>query len=267
MTVCTILLLLIMTGSTTVQAASSPKAPDCNILYDLGDGQEYRIGSALAMTMMTTNPDGSYYVDPATNSYVLDQNKMNTFLAALSMLYPHESEELDFYATRGEYVHVTGGNQKQRFIDTRTEIPYLADAIMKGKKETHTPAWGVGGTYIEVDMGMQMLYYYENNRQVISTPIVTGNTGNGHGTPDGVNYVNSKLRNTNLVGADYVSFVNYWMAVIGNSIGIHDATWRGSFGGNIYTYNGSHGCVNVPLAVMKDLYPMVEKGTTVVMFY
>lgn len=248
-------------------SAAGPVVPDCDIVYDFGGGRSYEIKSGLAMSMMKTNPDGSYYINPSTNNYELDAAKMNSFFFALSNLYPNQSDVLDFNATRGEVVHIEGGTQKQRFLDTRTEIPYLANAIMRGAKETHSPVWSVGGTYIEVDMTTQHLYYYQNNTLVMDAPIVTGNMRNGHGTPTGVYYVNSKLRDTNLVGADYVSFVYYWMAVIGSSIGIHDATWRNTFGGEIFRTNGSHGCVNVPLTVMKDLYPLVEKGTIVVMFY
>ncbi|MBQ1291799.1 MAG: L,D-transpeptidase [Lachnospiraceae bacterium] len=247
--------------------ADSPRVPDCDIIYDFGNGQAYEIKSGLAMSMMRTNPDGSYYVNPESGSYELDPAKMNGFFYALSMMYPMQSNDLLFRATRGDVVQISGGSQKQRFLDTGVEIPYLANAIMTGKKEVHTPVWGIGGTYIEVDMTNQHLYYYLNNALVTETPIVTGNVRAGHKTPTGVYYVNSKLRNINLVGPGYVSFVNYWMAVIGSSIGIHDATWRSSFGGDIYLTNGSHGCINVPLTVIKDLYPLVEKGTIVVMFY
>ena len=39
--------------------------------------------------------------------------------------------------------------------------------------------------------------------------------------------------------------VSYWMPFFDGQ-GLHDATWRSSFGGNIYLTNGSHGCVNLP---------------------
>ncbi|MBQ7219118.1 MAG: L,D-transpeptidase, partial [Ruminococcus sp.] len=83
-------------------------------------------------------------------------------------------------------------------------------------------------------------------------------------TPKGVYYINNKARNINLVGADYVSFVEYWMAFIGGSYGIHDASWRSSFGGSIYKGNGSHGCVNTPYEAVKKIYNNVSVGTPVV---
>ena len=49
-----------------------------------------------------------------------------------------------------------------------------------------------------------------------------------------------------------------------NGQGLHDATWRGAFGGNIYTYGGSHGCVNLPLDIAAQLYNLVYVGMPVI---
>ena len=60
---------------------------------------------------------------------------------------------------------------------------------------------------------------------------------------------------------------DYWMNFYANAYGMHDATWRGSFGGKIYKYNGSHGCVNIPLEAAMQLYPILNVGTPVIIFY
>ena len=60
--------------------------------------------------------------------------------------------------------------------------------------------------------------------------------------------------------------MKFWMPVKG-AIGLHDADWRSEFGGDIYKTDGSHGCVNLPPEVAKELYDSVEIGTPVVMFY
>ena len=67
-------------------------------------------------------------------------------------------------------------------------------------------------------------------------------------------------------GEDYASPVKYWIPVKG-AIGIHDASWRSTYGGQIYIRNGSHGCINTPLEQVSQLYDMVEIGTPCVMFY
>ena len=45
---------------------------------------------------------------------------------------------------------------------------------------------------------------------------------------------------------------------------MHDASWRSQFGGSIYKYNGSHGCVNMPRSKVSKLYKMVTNGTRVI---
>ena len=118
-------------------------------------------------------------------------------------------------------------------------------------------------TYIEISISGQYLNYYEMGKLVVSSPVVTGAWGV---TPFGSYYIRNKATNVHLLGPEddpYDSFVYYWMAFIGSSYGIHDATWRGSFGGNIYQYNPSHGCVNVPYDVAEELFYRVEIGTPV----
>ena len=60
--------------------------------------------------------------------------------------------------------------------------------------------------------------------------------------------------------------VNYWMPFYEGQ-GLHDATWRYSFGGSIYKGNGSHGCVNIPLSAARDIYEAVDTGTAIIIFY
>jgi lipoprotein-anchoring transpeptidase ErfK/SrfK len=118
-------------------------------------------------------------------------------------------------------------------------------------------------TYIVISIGDQWLTYYSRGRIALETPVVTGNNGN---TPYGTYYLNNKARNVTLKGPPddpYESFVYYWMPFISSTHGMHDATWRWRFGGNIYTYDPSHGCVNMPLDKAEDLYYMVEIGTPV----
>ena len=114
---------------------------------------------------------------------------------------------------------------------------------------------------IVVSISSQMLYYYEYGQVVLSSPVVTGKN---NATPRGHYSVLRKSRNVTLKGDDYESFVNYWIAFRGNSYGLHDASWRSSFGGSIYRYNGSHGCVNMPYYNVQRLYNMVSIGTPVI---
>jgi lipoprotein-anchoring transpeptidase ErfK/SrfK len=49
-------------------------------------------------------------------------------------------------------------------------------------------------------------------------------------------------------------------------IGLHDATWRSSFGGNIYKTNGSHGCVNMPLQSAKKVYENITNTMPIIVW-
>lgn len=120
-------------------------------------------------------------------------------------------------------------------------------------------------TYIEVDINKQKLTYYKNGKVFLVSDIVSGTKGRSE-TRTGTFKINKKARDTYLVGADYKSFVSYWMSFYNNSQGFHDARWRNSFGGKIYLTNGSHGCVNLPLANAKKLYENISVGTKVYIY-
>ena len=114
--------------------------------------------------------------------------------------------------------------------------------------------------YVVVSISKQTLKYYEYGELVLSSNVVTGINGK---TPIGNFKVLNKATDIILKGKDYESFVSYWIAFKGNAFGFHDASWRSKFGGTIYKYNGSHGCVNMPYSKVKKLYNMISIGTPV----
>lgn len=92
-------------------------------------------------------------------------------------------------------------------------------------------------------------------------------------TPSGIYSLAYKQRNQVLRPApnpdgtyDYESPVSYWMPFNGG-IGLHDANWRGRFGGNIYRNSGSHGCINLPVSFAGKFYESIEAGCPIVCFY
>ena len=123
---------------------------------------------------------------------------------------------------------------------------------------------GFGLDYIDISLENQHVVLYENARRVMESDCVTGLPTKERETHRGVFHINYKQRNRILRGQQklYASFVNYWMP-FDAGIGLHDATWRGKFGGKIYARAGSHGCVNLPLAFAKQLYARIYTGETV----
>ena len=116
------------------------------------------------------------------------------------------------------------------------------------------------GKTVVVDISSQSLKLYHNNNVLLSTKVVTGKDSTP--TDEGLYSIYSKETDRYLVGDGYKSYVNYWMPYNLDE-GLHDATWRDAFGGDIYHDNGSHGCVNMDLDDVEVLYNNVEVGTKV----
>ncbi|MBR7088573.1 MAG: L,D-transpeptidase family protein [Mogibacterium sp.] len=169
-----------------------------------------------------------------------------------------DKPKIDFYKA-GKYV--VKATAKDSSGNTAT-----AEATVNVQK----PEYGAVGTYVFVSIAKQHLTYFVDSKPVMDCPVVTGNV-HGHSTPKGTFRLNYKARNIILKGSEdngdpYESFVNYWMAFIGSSYGLHDTSWRNTFGGDIYINGGSHGCVNMPKASAAKLYGMIEPGTPVLVY-
>ena len=150
--------------------------------------------------------------------------------------------------------------------------PYLVEANWKNKAVVHDRRLDYGNTYAEVDLTHQTVYVIRDGEVVFTSPCVSGRMTKGRITPEGFYDIKLKQTNKVLVGykpdgsVDYRSPVSYWMPFNGG-IGFHDATWRGSFGGTIYIYSGSHGCINLPYSRAKEMYDLVYKGMPVICYY
>lgn len=245
----------------------------CGIVYQMGE-DEVPVDASVVCDWIATDDNGCFLFDESGEPQ-LRENAIEDFVEELAAEYDTVGASRQFLSTRGDLVTVEGGLYGNK-IDKEAEIAYLTQAFYEKKSEVHRPAYtqeawaqgkeDIGSTYIEVDMGEQKMYYYVDGVLRIETPIVTGNTSRRMGTPSGVNFVYLKQKNRILRGEGYASHVDFWMPVKGN-IGIHDAAWRGKFGGTIYQTNGSHGCINTPREAMEQLFDMAEVGTPVVMFY
>lgn len=128
-----------------------------------------------------------------------------------------------------------------------------------------TPCWNNdGGQHIYISISSQHLWACSDKTNVQDTAVTTGAYSHG-GTPVGNFRINSKQQNTYLTGRGYRSHVDYWMPFL-RGYGLHDASWRSSFGGDSYKTVGSHGCVNMPPAAARTLYGWVNVGTTVTIY-
>lgn len=183
----------------------------------------------------------------------------------------------------GKEVTVSGGDYGW-IVDGEAFVKLVEEAVVSGQQgqvdmpvKQEAQAWGgIGGAdwgkrYVDIDLAEQHARFYDADGNLIwESDIVSGGPGASRATPSGVWDLNTNNGYAMLVGRnsdgsiDYETPVNYWMPFKGQSIGLHDANWRSTFGGNIYTYNGSHGCVNLPVSKARELHELIEVGDVVI---
>lgn len=244
---------------------------DINITYVFGDQQEILPGL-----------EAVKWIDGVSGSTVqVNQQKVAEYVKYLADKYDTYGKPHTFTSTSGRQVSVNGDYGWQ--INQAEEAVALTRMVQNGTNQTREPAYSrtaasrtgndFGTTYVEVDMGLQHIYMYENGTLIAEAPIVTGNVSRGWTTPEGLYTLYYKERDRVLRGpkrADgtysYESPVSYWMPFNGG-IGLHDANWRGKFGGEIYKNNGSHGCINIPPKTAAVIFEHAYKGIPILCFY
>lgn len=206
---------------------------------------------------------------------VLNDDRIRYYIGKLAKKFNTDGKKRIWEKINGGTVELKTSDTGYQ-IDEEAIFDFIKESVSEGKSATVRPMYvkegkgrgreEFGDSYIEVDMSAQKLYYFEDGTVHLTTDIVTGNLSRRCGTPAKICSVYGKEKNRVLRGANYASFVYYWMPVSGN-IGIHDATWRDEFGGEIYKTAGSHGCINLPKDKAGELYEHVTIGTPVIMYY
>lgn len=180
-------------------------------------------------------------------------------------------KERTFKTTSGKEIKLSTGTYGD-IIDVDAEVEYIMSSLKDFKsEEDRLPCYTldlpdkIGDTYVEVSIEKQHLWYYIDGKLKMESSVVTGTKGK-HDTPRGIYYISEKIPGKYLVGTGYRTWVNRWMRLTNTGIGLHDATWRGNFGGSIYTYSGSHGCINLPSSFAYKLFDAVERKTVVIIY-
>lgn len=235
------------------------------ITYAFGERKEVLDGSTINKWLA---------VDDNLN-VIFGDGKVKDYVAKLADTYNTIGEVRSFVTSSGSTISIGGGDYGWS-INIAKETQDLIAAIKAGQTITKEPAYvqtafskdvnDIGNTYVEIDMTKQHIWFYKNGSLIVQGDVVTGDLSSNHATPQGIYRLKYKERDTVLRGADYAAPVTFWMPFNGG-IGIHDASWRSVFGGNIYKTDGSHGCVNSPYNVAKTIFDNIEAGTPVVCYY
>ncbi len=205
----------------------------------------------------------------------IDEEKAREYVNSLSIKYDTYGATRNFKTSIGTTVNVSGGDYGW-LINYSEETEALINAIKDGKKEERQPiyaqtavAYGAndfGNTYVEINLTTQHIWFYNDGVLITEGPMVSGNADSKHATPPGIYSLTYKEKNATLRGENYAAPVSYWMPFNGD-IGIHDATWRSKFGGQIYITDGSHGCINTPYDVASKIFEYITQGTPVICYF
>lgn len=248
------------------------------VTYDFGDKTEVLSFDEIAEMM-----------DFAGSKAVLDDEKVAEYVAKLADKYDTRYRERTFETTAAGTITISAGDCEYGYtIDQESEIEQLTQDIQSAQAVEREPVYytknsygnpyylrrsgtdDLDGTYVEVDLTSQYMWFYQDGDLVVESDVVTGDVTNGHGTKTGIFPLAYKESPSVLTGGNgngaYETEVQYWMPFYEGQ-GLHDAWWRSYFGGSIYRGNGSHGCVNLPSSVAETVYNNIEVGTAIVIYY
>ena len=247
-----------------------------SITWDLPNGETMTVDANTTVNWLSRDENGDYYRDGD-----LWEENIEYWVDELARNVNTVGSDWSFHSTNVGDITVSGGDYGYSVnkVDEREEVWNL---LWEGETDEREPYFytvqynhgsGIGGTYIEANLSQQHVWIYIDGVMVCDTACVSGNTSLGRGTPTGVFQILYKDTDVDLKGQQlangqysYISHVDYWMPFYGGC-GFHDASWRSNFGGTIYKYDGSHGCINLPPSIVPKFYSYVRTGMPVVVYY
>lgn len=248
-----------------------------SITYTFGENTVTLDGSTLKDWLQFDERGQLVKDDAAFQQHIIE------FVAKLAQDHDTVGTQREFHTTSGRTVYVYGSAYGWK-INQEEEVAQLTEEIRTGAQVTRDPVYkmtanshgynDLGNTYIEVDMGYQHMYYYQDGSIIFDSDIVTGNMSYAdHQTPEGIFTLYNKKSPDVLRGAqkpdgtyEYEQPVTFWMPFNGG-IGFHDATWQPYFGGDRYLTGGSHGCINLPYDSAAALYSIIQYNVPIICFY
>lgn len=233
------------------------------ITYDFGEKSEILDGEIINTWLSEEN-----------GKVVVDEEAVLAYVKELGKSYNTAYKPKTLKTSYGTEVTISNGSYGWR-IDNGGETEQILEDLKTGENIEREPIYAqtanshgendYGDSYVEINLTAQHLFLYKDGKLVVESDFVSGNVAKGHSSPTGAYGLTYKTRDAVLRGEDYETPVSYWMPFAGD-VGMHDATWRKSFGGNIYKTNGSHGCINLPLSVAQTIYNNIDKGYAVLVY-
>lgn len=252
-----------------------------SITYSMPDGTTQVLDGNTMKDWLAVDADGNYSKDE--NQW---NEKVKEYVANLAAAIDTDGKDHTFPATGiegGVTISQEGYGWK---VDQEQEIAKIAEEVDAHAADAREPQYaqrefaastennGFGKTYVEVDASRQHIWLYKDGNLVVDGDCVTGLMEQSSYTKPGIYTTAAKESQKKLHGelqADgsysWERDVDSWIPFNGE-IGFYDASWRSSFGGNLYLTAGSTtGSVALPTAVAQALYDNVDDGTPVIIYY
>lgn len=228
----------------------------------------------------------SQWISYSGGQLTFDDAAMKQYIEKMAEKYNTRSRQRTFTTTAGAQITFDGSDNEYGYrIDQDAELTQMKADIESGQEVTREPCYvsknsygnplylkrngtdDLAGTYVEVDLTKQHLWFYKDGKLIVESDIVSGLPTSERETKTGVFPLAYKKSPANLSSDvnGYSVDVSYWMPFFEGQ-GLHDATWRSSFGGSIYKSDGSHGCVNLPKDVAAAIYNNIDAGTAIVIY-
>lgn len=233
------------------------------ITYDVGEKTEILDGGIT-----------HEWMDIADMQVSINEEAVEAYVSSLASSYNTVFRGHTLKTSYGTTVEIPNGDYGWK-VDKEAEKTQILEDLQSGKSVKREITYAqranshgendYGDTYVEINLTAQHLFFYKNGSLIVETDFVSGNISKNYDTPTGVYGLTYKEKDATLNGENYSTPVSYWMPFC-NNVGMHDATWRSRFGGNIYKTSGSHGCINLPKDAAKKIFENIEKGDPVLVY-
>ena len=237
------------------------------ITYVYGDEKETIDWGTISNWVMFENGEG-YLSEQLIREYVMSigqkyntiyyNRSFNTSLGTTIEFGENENNYGYLVDEEGEYQQLLADIRAN--TETEREPVYTYTGIDRSGRDDMR-------TYVEVSISMQHAWFYKEHALVIEGDVVTGCVAKKTETQTGIYPIAYKESPATLIPSNETNGtpVTYWMPFYDGQ-GLHDASWRQSFGGQIYQTNGSHGCVNMPAYLAETIFNQAPTGTPVVLY-
>lgn len=204
----------------------------------------------------------------------INDEELTAYVKSLASTYNTFGSAKKLQTSYGKEVTITNSHYGWK-VDNDAEKTAITADILTGEAVTRDLNYSMkanshngndyGNSYVEINLTAQHLFLYVDGKLIVESDFVSGNLAKGYDSPTGAYPLTYKQKNAVLRGEDYTTPVDYWMPFAGN-VGMHDATWRSSFGASIYKRDGSHGCINLPHSAAKTIFENISAGFPVLCY-